>query len=376
LKKFSLRFLKILLQCTKCISLKDRIYYSLMIIGLIGSLLGLINTYYIGETGLGLLAAGACFLYLLLIGSYSLISHNIDRSIMAICLGINFFIFPLNYFGSGGIKGGMPLYFLIGIYSINLLPKVFPRFCLSCLSLSLYSGLILYGYFHPETITPMPSDMAIHIDIVIALILVSFMICSSINTSLFAFNYEQKKALRLTHRLNSFAIKDPLTLLYNRRYLNEQLSIHTRLAHEHAFPLCVIMFDVDHFKQINDSHGHLAGDAVLQSLSKILLLETRRQDIVGRYGGEEFLVLLFDTSLAEAKSTAERIRCTIAASRFTAVDLQVTISGGIAAYDNNMQPHDLIAIADENLYKAKLNGRNKIVSQDRSEYVLDVQTAQ
>lgn len=376
MKKFSLRFLKILLQCTKCISLKDRIYYSLMVLSLIGSLLGLINTYYIGETGLGLLAAAACFFYLLLIGIYSLITHNINRSIMSICLGINFFIFPLNYFGSGGIHGGMPIYFLVGIYSINLLPKAFPRFCLSCLSLALYSGLILYGYFHPEAITPMPSDMAIHIDIIIALILVSFMICSSINTSLFAFNYEQKKALRLTHRLNSFAIKDPLTLLYNRRYLNEQLSIHTRLAHEHDFPLCVIMFDVDHFKQVNDSHGHLAGDAVLQGLSKILLIETRRQDIVGRYGGEEFLILLFDTSLDEAIATAERIRCTIAASKFASIDLQVTISGGIAAYNDTMQPHDLIAAADENLYKAKLNGRNKIIAQDCAEYLLDIQTAQ
>ncbi|MEO5833368.1 MAG: diguanylate cyclase [Nakamurella sp.] len=163
--------------------------------------------------------------------------------------------------------------------------------------------------------------------------------------------------------LNRMSRTDSLTGLFNRWHLQDELSRQRQTAHRHHEPLAVVLFDIDHFKHVNDTYGHPAGDLVLCEFSRRLGEQVRAGDVVGRWGGEEFLVLMPRTDLAGALIVAERIRATTAA---TPVDsggdsIAITVSGG-CALGNADAADDLIKLADTRLYEAKASGRNRIVA--------------
>ena len=156
--------------------------------------------------------------------------------------------------------------------------------------------------------------------------------------------------------LNDEAMTDPLTGLCNRRGFTA-LAAQADSEHEQ----CVIAIDIDHFKKINDWYGHDAGDAVLVSLAALLRQACRTGDIVSRFGGEEFILLLPDTTLADAARTAERIRETVCATTFPFAGT-MTISAGVASRDDQSRDRDaLLRRADEALYEAKAAGRNMVI---------------
>ncbi len=163
--------------------------------------------------------------------------------------------------------------------------------------------------------------------------------------------------------LDQMSRTDVLTGLYNRRHLDEELTRKHSEARRHAEPLCILLLDIDHFKRVNDVYGHPAGDLVLSAFADRLRAQLRAEDIAGRWGGEEFLVILPRTPLAGALEVADRIRAATAASPVTAGDSQisVTVSGGCA-----LGPGDsvdaTIHLADTCLYRAKDAGRNQIAS--------------
>lgn len=171
-------------------------------------------------------------------------------------------------------------------------------------------------------------------------------------------NYERSFEMALT---------DGLTGLYNRRYLEAHLSgLIERIAGGRRH-LSVIMFDIDHFKVINDSHGHAAGDEVLQELCARVMKGVRSFDTVARYGGEEFVVVMPETDISVAMTVAERLRSAVAEQPFTAITtdkkLDVTISLGVAEVDviDGDTTGSLIDRADQALYAAKDNGRNRVM---------------
>lgn len=172
---------------------------------------------------------------------------------------------------------------------------------------------------------------------------------------------------RLQAQLREQAIRDPLTHLFNRRYLEETLErelVHARREHS---PLAVVMMDIDHFKRLNDTHSHAAGDRMLQALADLLRQHSRGGDVACRYGGEEFLMVLPKAGLEDACRRAEHWRRAFAALRvpYEEHTLQATLSLGVACYllhaDN---PTELIHVADVALYAAKSNGRNQVVAGD------------
>jgi two-component system cell cycle response regulator len=169
-------------------------------------------------------------------------------------------------------------------------------------------------------------------------------------------------------RIHLLSITDPLTATFNRRYLMERLPQEIERAGRYQRPLSVVLCDADHFKQVNDAHGHQAGDDVLKDFAK-LLMGSSRQDIdwVVRYGGEEFLTVLPETGLPAAMAFAEKMRAAIAAHPFetAAGTLSVTSSFGVAGYDSlegqkEASVDRLIASADLCLYRSKELGRNQI----------------
>jgi diguanylate cyclase (GGDEF)-like protein len=160
------------------------------------------------------------------------------------------------------------------------------------------------------------------------------------------------------------AAADPLTGAANRRAIIEALDRDIGRAIRTREPLALMMIDIDHFKRVNDIHGHLAGDAVLRSLVSLIRQRIRTQDIVGRYGGEEFLVVLPDTSLAGVQRLAQDL-CNAAAAHATSYSGQrITVTISIGVFGGRLEPGDswdlLIHAADSALYRAKDAGRNRV----------------
>jgi diguanylate cyclase (GGDEF)-like protein len=159
---------------------------------------------------------------------------------------------------------------------------------------------------------------------------------------------------------------DALTGLRTRRYAKELLSIEFLRARRYGTPLSVLMADIDHFKQVNDTYGHPAGDAVLRGVAEDLTRALRATDTAGRYGGEEILVVLPQNDPEGALVFAERWRSMVEESVFKSPDrdeIQVTLSIGVATYEDKYEtPDDLVAAADKALYVAKDGGRNRVES--------------
>lgn len=167
----------------------------------------------------------------------------------------------------------------------------------------------------------------------------------------------------LQNELREQAIRDPLTNLFNRRYLEETLARELSRADRDKTPLSLILLDLDRFKNFNDHYGHIAGDALLRSLSDLLLQNTRDSDIACRYGGEEFIVVLPGSPLEAARGRAEEIRQNFEKIKIH-IDghtLNATVTLGVAAYPHNARSGEtLIRHADQALYAAKAGGRNQV----------------
>lgn len=157
--------------------------------------------------------------------------------------------------------------------------------------------------------------------------------------------------------------RDPLTRALNRKFLAAVLGREIALSKRNDTPLSVVLFDVDHFKGINDRYGHSGGDVVLRQVADLLLESVRGSDFVFRYGGEEFLVVLVETSPEDAVVLAERVRTQFSEQSILMPDqsrTQVTVSAGVASYDGHPDYEYLVKRADEALYRSKAGGRNMV----------------
>jgi len=157
-------------------------------------------------------------------------------------------------------------------------------------------------------------------------------------------------------------IVDGLTGVNNKRFLMETLEREIPRARRHQRPLTLVMFDIDHFKHINDTYGHLAGDYVLKELAQLVKGRLRPDDVLGRYGGEEFCVVLPETELQGGSSIAEELRVLVQDHSFVFEQerINVTISLGVAILQDDNDVSSFIKAADERLYAAKRDGRNRV----------------
>lgn len=166
--------------------------------------------------------------------------------------------------------------------------------------------------------------------------------------------------------LAQLSTTDGLTGVRSRRYVDEILSIEFLRARRYGQPLALAMADLDHFKRVNDCFGHTAGDAVLRGVGDLLRGRLRASDVAGRYGGEEFIVILPQNDVEGATVFAERWREDVEVARFTSSDgenIPVTLSVGVASYDPALEtPESLVRKADQALYAAKAAGRNRVVA--------------
>ena len=166
----------------------------------------------------------------------------------------------------------------------------------------------------------------------------------------------------LLDQLERQTYEDALTGLANRRRLDQRLADEFALALRHGRPLAVAMADLDHFKSVNDRFSHAVGDAALRATAKILTAQVRHTDLVARFGGEEFVIVLVETDAEAAARVCEKLRAAIANYAWTGIHpgLALTISIGVCA-DTSVPTHErMLAVADRNLYTAKAAGRNRV----------------
>ncbi len=175
--------------------------------------------------------------------------------------------------------------------------------------------------------------------------------------------YDMTELVLYQMKLLNMSRTDMLTGLYNRRYLEERLQEEWERHRRHCRPLSLILFDIDHFKEINDTYGHIFGDLIIKTVAAIGRDNLRDIDVIGRYGGEEYCCILPDTNCTSALFVAERIRKAIGDNKIEhkGIGVKVTISAGVAQMNSGMEEaEELIKLADCALYKAKNAGRDKV----------------
>ncbi len=178
------------------------------------------------------------------------------------------------------------------------------------------------------------------------------------------FGYADELDESFHESLVSSALRDSLTRLFNKRYLLERLDSELKFSRRHGAALSLLMLDVDHFKQINDTRGHLAGDAVLANLATVLMKAVRNEDVVARFGGEEIAVILRATPIEPATLLADRLRVLVerTVTKHQGLDLRATVSIGISGFPSTKADtiEELMEAADRALYRAKHQGRNRV----------------
>jgi len=199
-------------------------------------------------------------------------------------------------------------------------------------------------------------------------------ICDYFLTIKKSFNYPKVVELKVFEEANHFSKCDSLTGLYNRGYFEDSLSGEISRARRYDTEFSILFLDLDDFKKVNDTMGHLAGDYVLKKVANLIINEKRKEDVVARYGGEELVVILPETNKVNTIIKAERIRKKIQDMSliFDGKKIQVSVSGGIATFPQDAtEANKLIQCADQALYRAKAEGKNQIClySIDKRQYV-------
>jgi len=176
-------------------------------------------------------------------------------------------------------------------------------------------------------------------------------------------NYYRKSEMSIKNNLIVLTQRDALTNLYNRRTANEKYLNWITGERRRIYPITVILCDIDFFKKINDNYGHDCGDYVLKQIAQLLVDNTRENDVVSRWGGEEFMILLKDTNLNEGSTVAEtlRVKTELSSLEYGGEKIRITMSFGLATTDQKTDLDQVVNQADKNLYIAKKNGRNQVI---------------
>jgi diguanylate cyclase (GGDEF)-like protein len=229
-------------------------------------------------------------------------------------------------------------------------------------ALAAHSAVVVFSYLRD----PMMNLKAAYMELAVLFIVLPWFALmggyvNSLRHRLSDSNRELREANR---RIEQLAVHDELTGTHNRRFLLSALEHEAARADRLASPCSVCLFDIDHFKGINDTHGHLAGDLVLKHFVVLAGAELRDADVFGRYGGEEFLLVMPDTDRGGASAAAERVRASVAVAAWPGLPAahHVTVTGGVATRVRGEEPGALLARADQALYEGKHAGRNRVVA--------------
>jgi two-component system, cell cycle response regulator len=184
------------------------------------------------------------------------------------------------------------------------------------------------------------------------------------STTILKFTYHDNLDEIFQKQMYESALRDGLTKAFNKKYFTDRLESEFTFATRHVAPLTLVLFDIDHFKKVNDTHGHQAGDYVLSEISSLLTGLLRAEDVFARYGGEEFAVICRGSDVTQGQIVAERMRKAVEVNKFVfeGTHIPLTISIGVAGLPDPAvkDAAELVSLADQSLYKSKHGGRNRV----------------
>jgi diguanylate cyclase (GGDEF)-like protein len=357
---FQRKFLNLVTGCDGSVEI-NRIFNLACILGSIFCFLSGVESFFASLSPI-LIAGNFGYMAILLLAFY--FSRFRQAFQLSRIIGIFTLIFgylPILWIFNGGTESSIP-YFIpmfasfLTISTINRKPSTINQISIYGVVLLLcavVSGLIIFEHTHPEWIYRYSDKTVQNIDIIVGM---TFSVASNF-LMIAAF---ERMYFRQLDKTEEMAICDSMTGLYNHLFIFSRLDEEIGRSSRYHTPLSVILLDVDHFKKINDTFGHQMGDLVLQQISRVIKSQCRTVDKIGRYGGDEFLILLPETGLENAGILARRLLEKIENLRFDQ-PVEVTISQGIAQYVQDETISALIERADNNLYAAKKAGRNQFV---------------
>ena len=341
------------------LSLEQTIFFLAAVAGIFTSCVGIVANI---PLGLGIITVIIPALNIVLSVSgiiYSLKTGTWFGPSLFLFVHAVFLLFPMLWFYSGGATGStMPYLIMAGVVVVIMFKGKLRIFLLLAIPV-IFSIFIFLEMLYPDIIVSYPNRETQYIDLIIGLI-ASFMATVSIAMIVIARYHRAKlEAEELAKKLGEISITDSLTGINNRRMLTSSLDEEIRKCYETGTPLTICIMDVDHFKQVNDVYGHLQGDQVLIDLARIVGEFMGADDMLGRYGGEEFLVIFKNKTMQKALKTVESFHRAIQDYKWENVS-GITVSCGVSEYVKGISYSDFVGDADSYLYVAKDEGRNRI----------------
>lgn len=340
---------------------RDRLYFLFGTAGTISA--GAAFAAAIGS-GLPWIAAAASlgsFFVMLILMAVSFFMTNIALNRIICSIFLNFFMFPVLFWVTGGVNCGMVFYFILGLSVASLILEGKCRVIVLTLALGFDLLNLHLGFKFPELAYPLSYEER-WMDIVSSFLIVAVFIIAVIIIMTEEYRKEHDKVVSHAEKLNQQAITDNLTKLYNQRYLMDALIKMVEMYNTTQINISIILLDLDNFKKVNDTYGHLRGNKVLCRFAAILKEKAGDKYIASRYGGEEFMMVLPGCSQEVAMQFAEMIRLDVYHDGVLAelTQNQFSVSGGVAQYQDGISVEEWIRQADNKLYAAKANGKNRI----------------
>lgn len=350
-------FLRLLVGYSESFALEHRLFnifslmafFSFLLLSLVNYLLKFHFILIFAPLSFSVLMAG-CF--------YISRKKKVFQLPVLICATAMVLMTPVLWIYNGGSTGGSQYFlFFIGMLAA-IVNNGRVRYYLLLTFILLLSALISIEYLYPQAISYFVSPGQRYVNVLVGFNLAAITIILLFVVFADGYRRERQRVKKYAQNLEEIAITDGLTGLYNHRFVRQRLEEEIAKARRYKRKLSVIMLDIDHFKKLNDTQGHQYGDYVLKRIAEILQESVRNTDTIGRYGGEEFIIICSETGLAESYMLANRLRAEIERSEFKR-QVQVTISGGVADL-NEENSQQLVEKADRCLYSAKRLGRNRI----------------
>ena len=324
------------------------------VVAMVFMVLFLVDTLVTNHAGHALFLA---VFILLIAANYAWLSHTRRSDVANVVIIVLMGTMCLYLFYTGGVAGTGPFWTFVFIIAAVFLGGLQRGILSVTLLLAAILLLTLYAQPYKYTVIYSTAFMKWFVGVYVALAILVLL-------NEYFREGSHRHLLTANHRLDALLRTDDLTGLYNRRHIMEHLGYEMLRLQRKGAAFCIILFDIDRFKQINDLYGHICGDYVLRCISLIAREVLRNLDIIARIGGEEFLILLPDTHLHGAALVAERLRKAMEDYQFIYEDMKikVTISLGVTEAIGDSQLENLLLMVDDNLYKAKQRGRNRMVA--------------